>query len=244
VDRWLIFTWDGVGYGEDGTLWGGEALLGHPGRWQRVATMRSFHLPGGEKAGREPWRSAAALCWEIGVPWREDRVSLAFQAWNKRVNAPQTSAVGRLFDAAAVLVGLLDEASFEGQGPMWLEAIAEQGAAHELPLVRNASGMWQTDWAPLVPVLLDDKLSAAERAGIFHASLALALSEQAKVVRDREGTVTVGLSGGVFQNRLLTETAVAYLRGEGFDVRLAERVPCNDAGLCFGQIIEAAGKTS
>ncbi len=66
VDTVLVFTWDGTGYGEDGSLWGGEALLGAPGAWQRVASMRPFHLPGGDKAGREPWRSAAALCWEAG----------------------------------------------------------------------------------------------------------------------------------------------------------------------------------
>ena len=244
VDRWLVFTWDGVGYGEDGTLWGGEALIGAPGDWRRVGTMRPFRLPGGERASREPWRSAAALCWESGVTWPRapfrTRRDLVHQAWLKHVNAPQTSAVGRLFDAAAALLGLLDGASFEGQGPMWLESVAAAAAARTLPLACNPAGVWQTDWAPLVPMLLDGRQSIAQRAGCFHASLAQALVEQALAVRDQAGGFVVGLAGGVFQNRLLTETAIGLLRTRGFDVRIAQRVPCNDAGLSFGQCIEAA----
>ena len=243
VERWLVFAWDGVGLGEDGTLWGGEALLGAPGSWRRVGTLRPFNLPGGERAGREPWRSAAALCWEAGVPWTRAGAELAFEAWNKGINAPRTSAAGRLFDGAAALTGLLDQASFEGQGPMWLEAIATDAPALPLPLSRNAAGVWQTDWAPLLGALLDHETSPAERAGMFHASLAMAILEQAQNVRAARGAFTVGLSGGVFQNRRLTETAVALLRQDGFEVRLAERVPVNDAGLSFGQIIEAASRT-
>lgn len=244
VERWLVFTWDGVGYGEDGTLWGGEALFGRPGQWRRRGTMRPFRPPGGERASREPWRSAAALCWESGVTWPSARGDLVHWAWLRRINAPQTSAVGRLFDAAAALLRLLDNASFEGQGPMWLEAVAANAPALTLPVARNDMGIWHTDWAPLVPMLLDDKSSVAERAGIFHASLALALVEQARAVREREGAFTVGLSGGVFQNRLLTESVITLLHAQGFDVCIAARVPCNDAGLSFGQIVEAAGRVS
>jgi hydrogenase maturation protein HypF len=246
VERWLVFAWDGVGYGEDGTLWGGEALLGTPGTWRRAGTLRPFHLPGGERAGREPWRSAAALGWESGGNWPRlpsmAQGSLLHEAWVKRVNTPQTSAAGRLFDAAAALLGLLDAASFEGQGPMWLEAVAGPAVAQVLPLERNAQGVWQTDWAPLVPMLLDGQLTPARRAGIFHASMARALVDQACAVREQEGEFTVGLGGGVFQNRLLTETVFAQLQARGFAVRMGARVPCNDAGLSFGQVVEAAAR--
>src|SRR5690606_36653623 len=100
---WLTFTWDGVGLGEDHTLWGGEALLGRPGRWRRVARMHPFRLPGGEHAGREPWRSAAALCWETGMELPSGKTDLAVlrKAWEKELNSPVTTAVGRLFDGAA-----------------------------------------------------------------------------------------------------------------------------------------------
>ncbi len=105
---WLTFTWDGVGLGADGTLWGGEAFLGRPGAWRRVASFKPFRLPGGERASREPWRSAAALCWESGVDWATGTrdAPLLRSAWQRGLNAPYTTAVGRLFDAASSLLGL------------------------------------------------------------------------------------------------------------------------------------------
>jgi hydrogenase maturation protein HypF len=242
VKRWLAFTWDGVGYGADGTLWGGEALLGNAGAWQRVASFRPFSLPGGEKAGREPWRSALALCWETGLEWRHspEETPLLLEAWHKRINAPQSSAVGRLFDAAAALTGVNLKSSFEGQGPMLFEALAEHDAEPiALPLARDAQNVWRSDWAPLLPMLMDESLGAGERADTFHASLAHALVAQTTRLRSEHGTFTVGLSGGVFQNRRLAEKALAALTAAGFETRLPLQLPCNDAGLSFGQIIEA-----
>ena len=242
----LVFTWDGVGLGGDGTLWGGEGLYGRPGGWLRVSSFRPFRPPGGEKAGREPWRSALALCWEAGMDWpagvrlTDDRLR---HAWATRLNAPETSAVGRLFVGAAALVGLVERASFEGHGPMWLEAASDGGACPiALPLERGADGIWRSDWAPLLPVLLDETLSVGERGGIFHASLAAALLAQARQVRTETGVGVVGLTGGVFQNRLLAETAGRLLAADDFRVLMAERVAANDAGLSFGQLVEAASR--
>lgn len=237
----LVFTWDGVGLGPDGTLWGGEALLGSPGRWTRFASLRPFHLPGGERAGREPWRSAAALCWETGHDWAglPEGSTLLHAAWAARRNAPQTTAAGRLFDAAAALTGLCRMASFEGQGPMLLEAACTADAVPvDLPLAADSAGTWRTDWAPLLPVLLDDGLAPAARAAIFHASLATAIMQQARQARALHGVTTVGLSGGVFQNRVLTEAACRLLADDGFAARMPDAVPLNDAGLCYGQAIE------
>jgi hydrogenase maturation protein HypF len=243
VKRWLVFTWDGVGYGDDDTLWGGEALLGRPGSWQRVASFRPFRLPGGDKAGREPWRAALALCWQAGIEWRGHPLqdtSLLRAAWDKNQNSPMTTAVGRLFDAAAALTGVNSVSSYEGQGPMLLEAAgAAAGGAVALPLSEDAQGIWRSDWAPLLPLLLDASRPAADRAACFHASLVQALVTQACRARSNYGDFTVGLSGGVFQNRWLTELAVARLQEAGFAVCLAGQVPCNDAGLAFGQLVEA-----
>jgi hydrogenase maturation protein HypF len=237
----LVFTWDGVGYGADGTLWGGEALLGRPGDWRRFATLRPFHLPGGESAGREPWRSAAAVCWETGHEWPglPDMASLLHHAWQRRLNSPRTSAAGRLFDAAAALAGLCTEASFEGQGPMLLEA-ACNGTAEpvHLPLLADDSGLWISDWEPLLPVLLDTARALPERAACFHASLADTLLRQARRARDVHGVTAIGLAGGVFQNRVLTEQACSLLAADGFAVSLSEDIPVNDAGLSVGQVIE------
>ena len=241
---WLVFTWDGVGFGEDATLWGGEALAGCPGRWQRVATMRPFRLPGGDKASREPWRSAAAVSWEIGRTWSgseqdESVQTLLYPAWQRQLNAPQTSAVGRLFDAAAALTGVCSNASFEGQGPMQLEALCQaDGIPVALPLERNDSGVWVSDWQPLMESLLDEQGSIEAQAERVHASLAEALVQQALAIRQERSIDCVGLCGGVFQNRILTELACKRLRTEGFDVYLSERVPMNDTGLCFGQVVE------
>jgi hydrogenase maturation protein HypF len=240
--RWLVFTWDGVGLGPDETLWGGDALLGSPGAWQHAARLRPFRLPGGDRAARDPWRSALALCWEAGIEWHgaPADTDLLRLAWERSVNAPTTSAAGRVFDAAAALTGLCVDASFEGQGPMHLEAacVGPQNAI-ALPLACDDDGVWQSDWAPLLPMLLDEGTGIGERAGCFHASLARVLCEQAKALRDVHGDFAVGLAGGVFQNRVLTETTLALLDEAGFRIYLPRAVPCNDGGLCYGQIIEA-----
>ena len=246
VKNWLVFAWDGVGYGTDGTLWGGETLLGTPGRWQRAGSLRPFYLPGGEKAGREPWRSALSLCWEAGLEWKhcpEDPM-LAHHAWRRRLNCPQTTSAGRLFDAAAALTGLHYHSSYEGQGPMLLEAACTEDSAQAIPLpmTKNRQGFWETDWAPLLPYLMNSKLTVTERADGFHASLVQAMLAQAIALREEHGELAVGLGGGVFQNRVLTERALAALRENGYDVRLMHQVPCNDAGISYGQIIEAGAK--
>jgi hydrogenase maturation protein HypF len=241
--RWLVFTWDGVGLGADHSLWGGEALLGHAGHWQRVASMRPFYLPGGDKAGREPWRSAAALCWETGTNWQPDiqGLDLLQQAWQQRLNCPETSAAGRLFDAAAAMLQLLDSASFEGQGPMLLESTAADGIAEaiSLPLQQDGNNVWRSDWSVLLPMLLDKTMPVSQRARCFHDSMALALLEQAKQTREQHGDFCVGLCGGVFQNRLLTEQVIELLQAAGFRYTIPQQVPVNDAGLCYGQVIES-----
>jgi hydrogenase maturation protein HypF len=254
----LVFTWDGVGMGDDRTLWGGEALYGRPGNWQRVATWRPFRLPGGEKAGREPWRSAVAIAWELGEERLAaelvdavfgtaagDRYALLYQAWQKQLNTPVTTAVGRLFDAAAALTRVCLEASFEGQGPMWLEAMAAgpgDGKVVQLPLTARADGILQTDWQPLMTYLCSASGSLAQRAGVFHDSLAAALVQQALGVAKQRPVGAVGLCGGVFQNRRLVEACVLGLEEQGFKLMLGERVPVNDAGLSYGQVIECASR--
>jgi len=244
----LCFTWDGVGLGPDGTLWGGEALLGHPGRWTRVASFRPFPLPGGERAAREPWRSALALCWESGLSWPEGAglgEALLRRAFDARVNAPVTTAVGRLFDAAAALLGVRLRTSYEAEAPMRLEALCSAPAsAITLPLAQDSAGVWRSDWAPLVAAMLDAHRSPAERAALFHASLALALHDQALAVRERTGVTRVGLAGGVFQNRVLTEHAQAQLAAAGFEVLIPLQLPPNDAAISFGQLVEAAAAQS
>jgi len=250
----LVFTWDGVGYGEDGQLWGGEALYGRPGHWRRVASMRTFRLPGGDRAGREPWRSAVSLAWEIGAEAAARRLldeslaesdvssyELLHHAWQRAVNAPYSSAVGRLFDAAAAFTAVCRQASFEGQGPMWLESLA--GCDVEpvtLPCTIDADGVRRSDWQPLIEAMMDGSRSVAQRASLFHHSMAEALVQQALAIRESRPVQGVGLCGGVFQNRRLSEACVSRLSQCGFDVWLGERLPVNDAAISFGQVVEFA----
>jgi hydrogenase maturation protein HypF len=248
----LVFAWDGAGLGEDGTLWGGEAFLGEPGEWRRVASLRSFRPPGGDLAARAPWRSAACLCWELGIePPGLPVLPLVRAAWEARVNCPRTSSAGRLLDAASSLVLGLHETSHEGQGPMRLEALATTALEmtgdvarraleepHALPAQPDPGGVIRIDWAPLVLMLLDARLSAGERAWRAHAMLAATIGEIAVEQRRLNGVQHVGLTGGVFQNALLTCLAQARLARAGFTVLLAGEVPCNDGGLSHGQVIE------
>ncbi len=243
--RWLVFTWDGVGFGEDGTLWGGEAFLGKPGAWRRVCSMRPFRLPGGERAGREPWRSAAALHWECGRTWPDcpDRDGLARNAWLRQLNCPVTSAAGRLFDAAAALIGKLSHVTYEAQGPMYLESLCRERGEHlKLPLHKDQDGICRTDWEPLLTMMTDVRRSAAWRAEAFHSSMAYALLEQARRIREESRIDQIGLCGGVFQNRILTEQLVALLEADDFQVYLPRELPCNDAALSFGQAAELAAR--
>jgi hydrogenase maturation protein HypF len=241
---WLTFTWDGVGLGEDGNLWGGETLHGNIGAWQRVAHMRPFKLPGGERAGREPWRSAASVSWEMGLtmasPSRD--MTLLKQAWSHGLNAPTTTAVGRLFDAAAHLLVLLDQASYEGQGGMLLEQLAAGDIeAVILPMQENATGVITVDWAPLIHAMLDNQVSVSLRAMQFHRSLARSIVDQVKRIYTHTHMPfdVIGLSGGVFQNKLLAELALTELSIAGFEAYLPQQSPCNDGGLALGQLVDA-----
>lgn len=242
----LVFTWDGSGLGDDATLWGGEALLGRPGNWQRAATFRPFRLPGGEIAAREPWRCAAALSWQAGVDWNDHpQAELLHKAWQNQINAPLTSSVGRLFDGAAAQLELIAQTSYEGQAAMVLQAAAEAAQIEEadpLPYHIENNGLLVSDWSPLLALFNDNTKTISQRAAHFHSTLAHTLCQQAVTLRQQHGGFVVGLNGGVFQNRLLTEQAINLLEQQGFEVYLPQRLPCNDGALCFGQIIEAAAQ--
>ena len=193
----LCFTWDGVGLGAGRTLWGGEALLGRPGAWQRVASFRPFRLPGGERAAREPWRTALALCWESGliVAGRASHRAILCCAprWERGVNAPcdhrRRPPVRRRGGAAR----RVRAPSYEGEAPMRLEALAERPPSRRCRLRCRWSAMRVAFGAAIGPrscrCCSTRGKAAAARAALFHASLAHALCEQALVVRRQSGVV-------------------------------------------------------
>jgi hydrogenase maturation protein HypF len=179
----------------------------------------------------------------LDCPLKEASDPLLYSFWQQGRNAPVTTAVGRLFDAAAALSGVCTMTSFEGQGPMQLEALAAtvKNIDHENTValeLASVNGIHVADWAALLPSLTDQSSSVAARALQFHMTMAYTFLEQAKRVRDDTGIAVVGLAGGVFQNRLLTEKCIDLLRADDFEVSVPLMTPVNDAAISFGQIIE------
>jgi hydrogenase maturation protein HypF len=259
--RALGVTWDGTGYGTDGTVWGGEFLLGDAAGFERAAHLRPFRLPGGEAAVREPRRSALGLLWEVrgeavlaadgpGVARLFDDAELRVLArmLDRGLNCPVTTSMGRLFDAVAALVGLQPSVTFEGEAAMaleWLADPAERGAypVDSLPgsAPVGARPALVLDWEPMLDAVLEDIRRGVPRGVIsarFHNGLVRAAVNVAAVV----GEERVALSGGCFQNRLLTERLAAALEGAGHTVLLHAQVPPNDGGVSLGQIVVAAAQ--
>lgn len=250
-------SWDGTGYGPDGTIWGGEFLRATESWFQRVAHWRTFRLPGGEKAIREPRRAALGVLYEmLGEAALENRSCPPLRAFSERelevlrtmlargVNSPVTSSVGRLFDAVASLVGLRQQVRFEGQAAMELEfALAGEDTEETYPWrLREGPGEQGqplvVDWEPLLQSLLEEAqrgVAVARLSAKFHNTLV----ESIVAVARRIGEERVVLTGGCFQNRYLTERAVHRLRAEGFRPYWHQRVPPNDGGIALGQAVAA-----
>jgi hydrogenase maturation protein HypF len=247
----LGVAWDGTGYGPDGTIWGGEFLSVTAGGWQRVAHLRTFPLPGGDAAVREPRRAALGLLFELlgeAVFERQDLAPVrAFTAEElgtlrtmlvRGLNSPRTSSLGRLFDAVASLIGLRQQLRFEGQAAMDLEfalEVGRSGLSYPLPLTPVPDGPALLDWAPLVQALIADA-GAPATPGAMSSKFHHALVDGLVAVAQHIGGERVVLSGGCFQNRYLTERAVTKLQEAGFRPYWHQRVPPNDGGLALGQL--------
>jgi hydrogenase maturation protein HypF len=248
----LGVSWDGTGYGTDGTIWGGEFLVPVQDSFQRVAHLRQFRLPGGEMAVKEPRRTAVAVLYEIwGQNGLEDRdlapvnefskteLALIRQMLAKGINAPVTSSAGRLFDAVAALVGIRQQVTFEGQAAMELEALIEPGVIAVYPFELSNGVPQIIDWAPMIGEILVDLQKGVSQGAIaakFHNTLAEMIIEVA-----RQAVIPkVVLTGGCFQNSYLLEQAVQRLSQAGFKPYWHQRVPPNDGGIALGQIAAAA----
>lgn len=254
----LGVAWDGTGYGSDGTIWGGEFIVVDDASARRAAHLLPFRLPGGEKAVSEPRRAAIGVLFELlgeaALDNDQSEPNRSFSETERRIlarmlaanlNAPYTTSIGRLFDATASILGLVQKTSFEGQAPMALEfaldqhpplkryalAIEPRSAFSDRPLV--------LDWRPMMQALLDDIAAGApisDMVAAFHNGLIDAII----VVARHVGETRVVLTGGCFQNRYLTEAAVKRLVQQGFEPFWHQHVPPNDGGLALGQAVWAA----
>jgi hydrogenase maturation protein HypF len=253
----LGLSWDGTGYGLDGTIWGGEFFRVTEHNVERVAYLAPFRLPGSEKAVKEPRRAALGLLHEVfgnDLFHRADLATVAAFADTeleslktmlaRGLNSPVTTSAGRLFDAVASLVNLRQRVSFEGQAAMELE-FALDGIESDDFYPISISGLGKhlrLDWSPMICAILHD-IECGTPVGVISAKFHNALAEAVVEVAKRIGEERVVLSGGCFQNRYLTERAVRRLQAEGFRAYWHQRVPPNDGGIALGQIMAALNRS-
>jgi hydrogenase maturation protein HypF len=247
LDRTVLgVAFDGTGLGDDGTIWGGEFLRATVAGFQRVGHLLPFDLPGGERAIREPWRTAVALVRRAAGT--ERAAALSFQAGraesllplfdNARIS-PTTTSAGRLFDGIAALVLGVELARFEGAGPMLLEAAGNRTCSGSYGMRIYGEKPFVLDWRPAVVELLDELRSGVPPAVVamrFHRGLAQGVFDAAR----RFPEAPIVLSGGCFQNRLLVELLVDLFEATGRPLGTPGLIPVNDGGLAAGQLAVAA----
>lgn len=254
-DRAIGVILDGTGFGLDGTVWGGEVLVGDAATFERHAWLQPVALPGGEAAIKQPWRMALAHlhaafgseCLNLEIPFvaslDEFRAQTILEMIEKGVNSPLTSSCGRLFDAVASLLGIRNEVSYEAQAAIELEMLvepSEKSVYNGAILGGNACGSLALDalFREVVRDLIDSK-RVEGIAGRFHRTLVEILLEAVVTAREKHGINTVGLSGGVFQNAVMLDYFLFRLEQEGFSALSHSLVPANDGGLAFGQLVVA-----
>jgi hydrogenase maturation protein HypF len=252
LEEAIGLAFDGTGYGTDGTTWGGEFLHATRSSFSRIGHFEPFGLPGGDAAVLHPARIALAILGPgandtdpfPGVDARQR--ALVGAMLEKGVNCPRCSSLGRVFDAAAAILGLVDRVTYEGEGPIRLEGAASRARAEgatspgegmALSLVPFSEG-FTIDSRPLLAELLAQrgKRSIGELALLFHQAVAFASLEGARRMRRATGIANLALSGGVFQNLLLRELLLPLLNKEDFHVFLNEKAPPGDGGISVGQV--------
>ncbi|TDC90452.1 carbamoyltransferase HypF [Actinomadura sp. 7K507] len=241
-------AFDGTGFGTDGTLWGGEFLVADLHGFERAGHLEQVPMPGGTAAIREPWRMAAAygVPDDLPVARRPDWTTVAAMA-HRRVNAPLTSSMGRLFDAVAAVLGIRDRVNYEGQAAIELEQRADPAESAAYRASINGTDGFTVTGADLVDAVVADihaNVPVPLIAARFHNAVAALIVDAAARIRDTTGLGTVALSGGVFQNMLLLERAVTGLTAAGFHVLTHHRVPPNDGGISLGQAAVATALSS
>jgi hydrogenase maturation protein HypF len=251
--RVLGIALDGTGYGDDGTVWGGEFFLGSLGGLERAGHLLPIFLPGGDTAAREPWRTALSVLLAIGAEKMAGRFAKRFGRKGEQVlesiaqhrGGVMTTSCGRLFDGVASLLGIGDYNSYEGELPSLLQAAAERSRPlkKEYPYaLERENGLLVLDLRLAIEAILADKHSRGERAYMFHWTLANALLDMALVLGREAKIKKAALSGGVFQNILLLQMTSDLLAKNGFQVLRHRLVPANDGGISLGQAALAAMK--
>jgi len=247
-------VFDGTGYGDDGTVWGGEFFIASLKGYLRYGHLRQVELPGGDFAAKEPWRMAGVyLLDSFGseftnqkIPAVEELKSKGWETLEKAIkagiNTVKTSSAGRLFDAVSAILGVCMVNTYEGQAAAELEAIANNKQTRFYDYEITKDEMHVVDYRRTITSVvkdLEEGRSISEIACAFHNTVAKSIIEMCIKIRKETNVNTVALSGGVFQNRLLLERAINLLKKEGFHVYINKAVPCNDGGISLGQAMVA-----
>ncbi len=251
-------SFDGTGYGGDGTLWGGEFLLARPHDFRRLAHLKYVPLPGGERAVMEPWRMALMYLRELfgeeaiskapaGLKLAELPAEIIMDMAGRNINSIPTSSAGRLFDAVASLLGLGLKVSYEAQAAIALESLALEAGPGETKyrFGHGENHPMEIDASPVIAGILDDISGGIEPAVIaaaFHESTAAMIVDTAVRLAGLNGCSTAVISGGVFQNRLLCERVIEHSSGTGIEFLMHRTVPPNDGGVSLGQVQIAAAR--
>lgn len=255
--RVLGIAFDGTGAGTDGTIWGGEFLIAGLADFERAAHLRTWALPGGATSVRDARRNAFALLSELGLlehpgaagllgTLDEQTRSVTATMIERGINSPRTSSMGRLFDAAAAILGICGKATYEGEPAIELEAAAWRALGGKtVRLDDNHTGVFTSaddspilDPQPLIEALLNgiEAGAPADRLALgFHIAITHATTHIAREICAREGIDTVALSGGVFMNRLLLQLLTHELKDAGLAVLVPHAVPANDGCIAYGQ---------
>ncbi|WP_094603771.1 Carbamoyltransferase HypF [Sporomusa silvacetica DSM 10669] len=248
-------AFDGTGYGPDGTLWGGEFLVADMRQYRRAGHLSYLPLPGGAQAVRQPWRIAICLLKELygedfinqqAIPLVQELPAgweLVIAAAEKKINTPLSSGVGRLFDAAAALLGLRQSINYEGQAAIELELAAQGAGGRVLSYgIKELDGKWNLDFKPVFAALcqaLQQGAAVGQLAADFHTTLAAATCDMTLKISKATGIREIALSGGVFQNITLLSQVIRMLAQHKLQLYLHRQVPPNDGGLALGQAVIA-----
>ncbi|MFC4945993.1 carbamoyltransferase HypF [Pseudonocardia sp. GCM10023141] len=241
---------DGLGYGTDGVLWGGEVLVVSLTGFTRAAHLEPVALPGGATAIRQPWRTAASWLRTAGValPGMAERIGGQWAGVQRLLDSdlpmPMTTSAGRLFDAVAALLGVRDRVTYEGQAAIQLEQSVDRDVRDGYPVGQDGAVIRASDLVRAVVAELGAGVAVPVIAARFHHGLAAALVAAALRTARAEGLTTAALSGGVFQNLVLLDAVRTGLEAAGLRVLVHSRLPCNDGGISLGQVAVAASRAA
>nr|MBU1327557.1 hypothetical protein [Candidatus Omnitrophota bacterium] len=250
-------AFDGTGFGSDGNIWGGEFFVGGIKRLKRIAHLKYIPMPGGEASIKEPWRMAFSYLYDIygkssisEILTRLDKkkIDMLSQMIDKNINSPLTSSMGRLFDAVSSLIGICDSAGYEGEAAIELEKAIPEHRAWGIERKKykfgyfNEAGVVIIDWEPVIRSVVKDLKSGVKKPEIslkFHNSACDMIKEICNLLRRKYKIKKVCISGGVFQNKYLSERIKPILEKEGFNVYAHKSIPAHDGGIALGQAVLA-----